>query len=230
MLGPIEPPSTAWDLMPAPDDHPSDAWAHGADLEPGTLIAGYRSGLFPMREADGDLIWWSPARRAIVPLDRFHVSRSLRRARGRFEVRVDTAFGDVISACADPARPHGWIDEGFIAAYGRLYELGWAHSVEAWDRDGLAGGLYGVAIGGLFAAESMFFRRRDASKVALWALVDLLAQTPDAERRLVDAQWLTPHHSSLGAIDVPRASYRVRLADALLAPAIEWDAMPALGR
>jgi leucyl/phenylalanyl-tRNA--protein transferase len=227
MPGPIEPAPTAWSLSAAPDDHPHDAWARGADLEPGTLLTAYRAGLFPMREGDGDLIWWSPTQRAIVPLEGFHASRSLRRARGRFEIRVDTAFRDVISACADPTRPHGWIDESFIAAYTRLHELGWVHSVETWDADGLAGGLYGVAIGGLFAAESMFFRRRDASKVALWALVELLRQAPDAHRRLLDAQWLTPHLSSLGGIEVPRASYRARLADALLASGIPWDATPA---
>ena len=117
------------------------------------------------------IAWWSPDPRGIVPLDGFHASRSLRRVRRRFDVTFDTAFADVVAGCADPARPHGWIDESFAAAYTRLHELGWAHSVEVWHDGELAGGVYGVRIGGLFAGESMF-HAADASKVALWALVD----------------------------------------------------------
>jgi leucyl/phenylalanyl-tRNA--protein transferase len=212
---PIEPPPTAWAMQPPADDDLSDLAGAGADLEPGTVLAAYRLGLFPM-PLDDTLGWWSPAERAVLPLDRFHVSRSLRRSLRRFELRVDTAFADVLAGCADPARPHGWIDARVVDAYTRLHELGWAHSVEAWDADGLAGGLYGLALGGLFAAESKFYRRRDASKAALAGLVALLRSAGDADRRLLDCQWLTPHLESLGAATISRPEYRRRLERALL--------------
>jgi leucyl/phenylalanyl-tRNA--protein transferase len=210
---PIEPPPTTWTLARPPDDHPHDAWGLGADLEPGTLLAAYRAGLFPMR-VEGDLVWWSPVRRAVIPGTGFRASRSLRRASRNYEIRVDTAFDDVIRGCADPRRPHGWIDAGFIDAYTRLHELGWAHSIEAWDDAGLAGGLYGVACGGLFAAESMFHHRSGASKAALLGLVELLLEA--GGERLLDAQWSTPHLLSLGAVEITRAEYRRRLDAALL--------------
>jgi leucyl/phenylalanyl-tRNA--protein transferase len=185
----------------------------GADLAPGTLLAAYRSGLFPMRlGANGPLAWWSPDPRGVIPIDGLHVSRSLRRSCTKFDIRVDRAFEDVMRGCADPRRPHGWIDEEFIRSYVALHELGWAHSVEAWSGDELAGGVYGVAIGGLFAAESMFHRARDASKVALVALVELLHKGGGT---LLDVQWTTPHLVSLGAIDVTRDRY-LRLLDAAL--------------
>ncbi|MGH9274493.1 MAG: leucyl/phenylalanyl-tRNA--protein transferase, partial [Acidimicrobiales bacterium] len=172
---PIEPPSSSWGF---PD--PGSADEHGvvgvgADLEPGTLLAAYRAGLFPMPlHRGGPMAWWSPDPRGVLPLDRLRVSRSLRRSCRRYEIRIDTAFADVVDACASPRRPGGWISPAIRAAYGELHRLGWAHSVEAWDDEGLAGGLYGVAMGGLFAGESMFHRRRDASKVALVSLVELL--------------------------------------------------------
>ena len=209
---PAEPPPTPWTLPPAPDDHPQDAWARGADLEPGTLLAAYRAGLFPMA-SDGDLVWWSPVRRAVIPVDSFVPSRSLRRAARGYEIRVDTAFPHVIHGCADPQRPHGWIDASFVAAYTRLHELGWAHSIEAWDDEGLAGGVYGVAIGGLFAAESKFHRRPDASKAAFLGLVQHLRTAGGA--RLLDVQWATPHLLSLGAVEISRAEYHRLLAAAL---------------
>ena len=199
-----------------PDDHPHDVWGLGADLEPGTLLAAYRQGLFPMR-VDARVAWWSPALRAVIPLDGFHVSRSLRRSARRFELRVDTAFVEVMQACGDPARPGGWIDETFVSAYHALHRLGYAHSVEAWDADGLQGGVYGVAIGGLFAAESKFHRRTDASKTALLGLVELLRCDGDG-RRLLDVQWQTPHLASLGAVEITRAAYHRRLDAALTAP------------
>ena len=192
-------------------------WALGADLEAGTLIAAYELGLFPM-PVDGQLVWWSPQARAVVPLQAFHASRSLRRSARRYEIRVDTAFEQVMLACADPSRPGGWIDEAFVGAYGELHRLGYAHSVEAWDADGLQGGVYGVAIGGLFAAESKFHRRTDASKVALLGLVSLLAAAGDADRRVLDVQWQTPHLASLGAVEIPRAEYHRRLDAALGLP------------
>ncbi len=219
-MSPGQPPPTSWHIEPPPDDHPDDLWAVGADLEPGTLVAAYRVGLFPM-PLRGTLGWFSPSRRGVVPLEPFDPSRSLRRAFARYTLRVDTAFDAVVSGCARPGERESWIDGDVTVAYGRLHELGLAHSVEAWDDDGLAGGLYGVAFGGLFAAESMFYRRTDASKAAFVGLVHLLRGAGDADRRLLDVQWLTPHLELLGAVEVTRAEYRRRLEAALaLGPAI----------
>jgi leucyl/phenylalanyl-tRNA--protein transferase len=163
--------------------------------------------------------WWSPDPRAVLPLDGLRVSRSLRRSCGRFEVRVDTAFEAVIDACADSARDGTWISPAIRAAYVRLHHLGWTHSVEAWHPDGrLAGGLYGVAIGGLFAGESMFHLQSDASKVALVGLVEHLRHGGPGHDRLLDVQWTTPHLASLGALDVCRADYLALLAEALRQP------------
>lgn len=216
-MPPVEPSPCVWALPPpdAADEH--GIVAVGADLEPGTLLAAYRSGLFPMRLGrGGPVAWWSPDPRGVLPLDGLQVSRSLRRSLRRFEVRIDTAFDRVVAACADPSRPHGWIDAEFASAYGRLHRLGWAHSVEVYDADGtLAGGLYGVGVGGLFAGESMFHRATDASKVALVHLVDVLR---DAGGAVLDVQWTTPHLASLGAVDVPRREYLARLAAALGRP------------
>lgn len=191
----------------------------GADLEPGTVLAAYRAGLFPMPlRRPRTVAWWSPDPRGIVPLDGLKISRSLRRSCARFEVRVDTAFDEVIDACADPSRPHGWIDGSIMAAYRRLHRLGWAHSVETWTPEGeLAGGLYGIAIGGLFAGESMFHRATDASKVALVGLVERLGERGTAGR-LLDVQWTTDHLVSLGAVDVPRDRYLALLPEALARP------------
>ena len=212
---PVEPPPTTWRLERPPGGHPHDAWGLGADLEPGTLLAAYRSGLFPMR-MDGELVWWSPLQRAVIPLLSFEPSRSLRRAARGYEIRIDTAFAEVIRECADPRRPHGWIDPTFVEAYTRLHELGWAHSVEAWDEAGLAGGLYGVGVGGLFAAESKFHRRSGASKAALLGLVRHL-QAAGGDR-LLDVQWATPHLASLGAVELGRIEYHGRLDAALALP------------
>ena len=215
-MAPTPVPPTTWRLEPPPDDHPGDLWAVGADLEPGTLLAAYGLGLFPM--PFGDTIgWFSPTRRAIVPLADYVPSRSLRRAARRYEIRVDAAFGDVIRGCVRPGDPASWIDPEIVAAYETLHRLGWAHSVEAYDDEGLAGGLYGVALGGLFAAESMFFRRADASKAAFAALVQRL-QATDVENRMLDVQWLTPHLASLGAVDLSRREYRQRLTVASTRP------------
>ncbi len=201
-----------------------DLVALGADLAPDTLMAAYRAGVFPMgagRDGGSPLGWWSPDPRGVLPLSGLRTPRSLRTACRRFEIRVDTAFDDVIAACAAPGRPHGWITAEVLAAYQRLYRLGWAHSVECWRGDWLAGGLYGVGVGGLFAGESMFHRERDASKVALVALVDLLAADGE-QRRLLDVQWATPHLASLGAVEVKRGEYLSRLRVALLCPAPSW--------
>jgi len=181
--------------------------AIGGDLEPSTLIAAYAQGIFPMKVEDV-LAWWSPDPRGILPLDGFRLSRSLRRALPRFEIRVDTAFPAVMRACGDPRRPHGWIDDDFLTAYCRLHDLGWAHSIETWQGEVLAGGVYGVRVGGLFAGESMFHRVTDASKVALWGAVELLRMDGVT---LFDVQWTTPHLESLGAVDVSRAEYSLLL-------------------
>lgn len=189
----------------------------GADLAPGTLLNAYRHGLFPMPvHQHGPMGWWSPDPRGVLPLDGVRTSRSLRRSCRRYEVRVDTAFVEVVEACASPDRAGGWITAEIRSAYGELHRLGWAHSVEAWDGDGLAGGLYGVATGGLFAGESMFQRRTDASKVALVALVGLLRD--GVVGRLLDVQWQTDHLASLGAVEVPRDHYLERLARAVALP------------
>jgi leucyl/phenylalanyl-tRNA--protein transferase len=160
------------------------------------------------------MAWWSPDPRGVLPLDGLRVTRSLRRSQRRYDVRVDTAFDAVVEACADPSRDGGWISDDIRRAYGRLHELGWAHSVETWDpaTGTLVGGLYGVHVGGLFAGESMFHRAPDASKVALVALVERLRAIGVV---LLDVQWLTEHLASLGAVEIPRAEYLRRLGRAL---------------
>ena len=216
---PVDPGPCVWKLPdPTDTDHVGLAGV-GADLEPSTLIAAYRSGLFPMPIGDGDKTsvgWWSPDPRGIIPLDGLRISRSLRKSTYEFEIRVDTAFDEVMRACADPRRSGGWINDAIFKAYTELHQLGWAHSVEAWSRDGeLAGGLYGVAIAGLFAGESMFHWRTDASKVALVGLVDRLNTGGGV---LLDCQWQTQHLMSLGCVEIPRQEYLVRLREAVSAP------------
>jgi leucyl/phenylalanyl-tRNA--protein transferase len=161
--------------------------------------------------------WWSPEPRGVLPLDDLAISRSLRRSVRRYETRVDTAFDEVVDRCASIPRPHGWITRDIVDAYVDLHRLGLAHSVETWEGSTLVGGLYGVSLGGLFAGESMFHERDDASKVALVRVVEELSTRDGA---LLDVQWTTPHLRSLGAVDVTRAEYLQRLAVAL-------DAEPA---
>ncbi len=191
-----------------------DVVGRGADLEPETLIYAYRHGVFPMvsnesGETSRDLIWWSPQMRAIIPLDGLKISRTMRRSARKFVIRSDTQFENVMRNCAAPHRDNGWITEEFIEAYVRLHHLGWAHSIEVIDENGfLAGGLYGVRIGGLFAGESMFHIVRDASKVALMALVETMKSS---NLSLLDVQWLTPHLASLGAVSIKRDEYLRRL-------------------
>lgn len=209
---PIEPPPSRWLL---PQNQPPDEQGIvgvGADLEPGTLLAAYRAGMFPM-PLEGLLAWWSPDPRGVLPLAGLRVSRSLRRSVRKYETTVNHSFHSVITACAGGDRDGNWISSEMLEAYVALHELGWAHSVEAWDGDELVGGLYGVAIGGFFAGESMFHRVRDASKVALVTLVDLLHP-----QGLLDVQWVTDHLASLGAIEVPREMYLSRLEAALRLP------------
>jgi len=222
---PVEPPPTVWrfddPLEADPDD---DLVGIGADLAPGTLLAAYRRGLFPMPDGGvrPPMCWFSPVRRGVIPLDGLVVSRSLRRSVRAYELRIDTAFRQVVRACADPRRPQGWITRDIETAYAELHRLGWAHSVEVWRDGDLVGGLYGVAIGGLFAGESMFHRERDASKVALVGLVDLL-RDEHADERLLDVQWVTPHLATLGAVEISRDDYLDRLATALRVPEPDWS-------
>lgn len=233
ILGPAPPPS-GWDFEAvAASAGGDDLVALGGDLQPGTLLAAYQAGLFPMGVGPGGsapLGWWSPDPRGILLPGDLHVSRSLRRVLTRFEVRVDTAFADVVAACADPARPGGWITPDVVAAYTELHVQRWAHSVECWQDGRLVGGLYGLAIGGVFAAESKFHRVRDASKAAVVALLRLLEDgDAGAEHRLVDVQWRTPHLASLGAREVPREEYRARLARAQQVPAPRVFTHPSRG-
>ncbi len=194
-----------------------------------TLLRAYRWGLFPMAEYRGDptIYWVDPEVRAVLPLERFHVSRSLARTvrRGGFTIRVDGDFAGVVRACAAPRRGGGetWISRTIEQLYGDLFRLGYAHSVEFWRGGTLAGGLYGVAIGGAFFGESMFSRVRDASKVALTHLAARLAA---GGFLLLDAQFPADHLARFGAIEVPRADYLRRLERALHADA-DFYSLPA---
>jgi leucyl/phenylalanyl-tRNA--protein transferase len=209
---PIEPIANRWRL-PAPESADENGLCGiGADLAPGTLLAAYRSGIFPMPLRKKTLGWWSPDPRGVIPLDGLIVSRSLRRSRRRYEVRFNTRFRDVMERCGDPNRPHGWITPQFVDAYEELHRLGWAHSVETYVDGRLVGGLYGVWIAGLFAGESMFSDATDASKVALVSLVDWLVESGAV---LLDVQWKTPHLASIGAVDVSRPVYLELLAEAV---------------
>jgi leucyl/phenylalanyl-tRNA--protein transferase len=202
--------------FPAPSELPEgDLVSLGGDLQPSTLVAAYSCGIFPMEASQlpGVLAWWSPDPRGILPLDGLRVTQSLRQSAKRYDVRVDTCFERVIRGCADMPREDGWITEEFIAAYTRLHELGWAHSVEVFDRQGqLAGGLYGVRVERFFAGESMFHVKRDASKVAVIGLVDLMRES---RMQLLDVQWCTDHLASLGAVAIPRQEYLAKLQAAV---------------
>ena len=204
------------------DDLIGVSTAFDADL----ALAAYASGVFPMPVHDDLMGWWSPQQRAVLPLDGLRVTRSLRKMLPRYVITFDAAFDAVLAACADPSRPGGWIDADIARVYRRLHRDGVAHSVEAWSGADLVGGLYGVSLGGLFAGESMFHdaeRGRDASKAALVALVELLADA-DPGDRLLDVQWRTPHLASLGAVELARTAYLDRLPAALQAPVPDWAA------
>lgn len=186
-------------------------------LSPDLLLSAYCQGVFPMAHPNGDIYWYDPDPRAILPLDeRFHVSRSLARTvqQGKFEIRIDYDFTAVMHACAElkADREETWINEEMIAAYTRLHKMGFAHSVEAWRNGRLVGGLYGVAVRGFFAGESMFSHERDSSKVALVHLVERLRQR---RYQLLDTQFMTDHLRTFGALEAPAANYKLRLAYAL---------------
>ena len=181
-------------------------------LSPDLLIEAYARGVFPMAD-EGEILWFSPEKRGLIPLDEtFHIGHGLARALKRhpFEVRWNTAFRQVMLGCAD--RKETWIDDVILESYCELHRLGFAHSVECWDADGLQGGLYGVALPGAFFGESMFSRKSDASKIAL---VHLVTELRRAEFDLLDTQWITPHLRQFGAYEVPRARYHKLLARAL---------------
>jgi leucyl/phenylalanyl-tRNA--protein transferase len=217
---PLLPPSRFF--PPAEDADPEGLIAFGGRLTPEWLLDAYTHGIFPwpLTDLEAPLAWWSPDPRAIIEFDRFHVSRRLRRTcrSTKFEVTRDLDFAGVIRGCAmAPSRiGQTWLTPEMIGAYIRLHELGHAHSVEVWYSRELAGGVYGVAAGGLFAAESKFYRMRDASKVALVYLVEHLKTRGYA---LLDIQQLTPHTARFGAAAIPRTEYLVRLGEAIRIPA-----------
>jgi leucyl/phenylalanyl-tRNA--protein transferase len=209
---------------PVEEAGPDGLLMTGGSLAPDWLLEGYRRGIFamPIRvDRQRMLAWISPNPRGILELDGLHVSRRLARrlARGEFQFTVDRAFADIVEGCAQPRRDHGdddvWLTLGMQNAYVALYQLGYAHSVEVWQDGELVGGLFGVAIGGLFAGESMFHRVTDASKAALAAIVPYLNRRGYS---LFDVQWTNAHTRSLGAIDVPRTVYQRRLAAAIAQP------------
>jgi leucyl/phenylalanyl-tRNA---protein transferase len=188
------------------------------------LVSAYASGWFPMAVAPGEIRWYSPDPRGIIPLDRFHVPSRLTRVlrSGRFRVEIDSDFEQVIRACADADRHDEdggtWIDAEIMESYLALHRAGLAHSVEAWQGTQLAGGLYGVALGGAFFGESMFHHVTDASKVALAALV---ARLRTRGHRLLDVQWVTPHLERFGATEIPRRRY-LKLLEAAVAVDVEF--------
>lgn len=196
------------------------------ELNPGMAWVGYRSGVFPMPlpelGIDGAIGWFSPLNRAVLPLDGLRVRRSLRKTAQRYTTTVDASFLDVLDGCADPTRPHGWIDETIRDVYSILHHAGYVHSIETWDEHGhLVGGLYGIHCHGMFAGESMFHdpqHGRDASKVALMRLVVELRRLRVS---LLDVQWLTNHLASLGAIEISRQQYLSRLSEALAQPHLD---------
>ncbi|MBL0916236.1 MAG: leucyl/phenylalanyl-tRNA--protein transferase [Sphingopyxis sp.] len=191
---------------------------HFESIDPALLLSAYAQGLFPMADGadDPSVHWVEPRLRAILPLDGFHLSRSLRKVivSDRFRVTTDTAFADMMALCAEPAadRPTTWINPVIKASYERLFRLGHAHSVEVWLDGALAGGLYGVSLGRAFFGESMVSRARDASKIAL---AHLVARLIAGGWRLLDCQFITPHLESLGAIEIPQADYLRRLYSVL---------------
>lgn len=183
-------------------------------VTPELLLQAYRAGVFPMAEHrdDPEVFWVDPRKRGVFPLDAFHISRSLAKTlrRNAYQVTLNAAFGDVIDACAD--RSETWINQSIRMLYEGLHHQGDAHSLEIWLNGRLVGGVYGVTVGAAFCGESMFSRERDASKIALAWLIDLLRRTGFL---LFDTQFLTHHLASLGAIEITRSEYRARLAEAL---------------
>jgi leucyl/phenylalanyl-tRNA--protein transferase len=196
--------------FPTPEQMPKDDLVTlGADLKPETLIDSYKHGIFPMHlqiENKREIGWWSPQHRGILPLNKINISSSLKKSMKKYFVTFDQDFDAVIEGCGDDKRPKGWINKDIKTAYKKLFELGYVHSVEVWNKkDELVGGLYGVEVNGLFAGESMFHKQTDASKTAMVYLVNQLKEA--GGERIFDVQWQTPHLKSMGVIKISRAKY-----------------------
>ncbi len=219
-------------IFPDPELSEADGLlAVGGDLSPERLLAAYASGIFPWYSEETPILWWSPEPRMVLLPEELHVPRSLRRTlrSARYAIRADTAFGEVIRRCASKERPDQdgtWITDEMVEAYDRLHALGHAHSFEAWDEDGLAGGLYGVSLGNAFFGESMFADRPDASKVAFATAVAWMRRRGV---ELVDCQVDTDHLRRFGAREIPRSEFLARLRNALAttAPSGRWRMEPA---
>jgi leucyl/phenylalanyl-tRNA--protein transferase len=201
--------ASVWDF-PTPEQMPKDDLVTlGADLKPETLIDSYKHGIFPMHlqiENKREIGWWSPQQRGILPLNKINISSSLKKSMKKYFVTFDQDFDAVIEGCGDDKRPKGWINKDIKTAYKKLFELGYVHSVEVWNKnDELVGGLYGVEVNGLFAGESMFHKQTDASKTAMVYLVNQLKEA--GGERIFDVQWQTPHLKSMGVIKISRAKY-----------------------
>ncbi len=201
--------ASVWDF-PSPEQMPKDDLVTlGADLKPETLIDSYKHGIFPMHlqiENKREIGWWSPQQRGILPLDKINISSSLKKSMKKYFVTFDQDFDAVIEGCGDDKRPKGWINKDIKIAYKKLFDLGYVHSVEVWNKkDELVGGLYGVEVNGLFAGESMFHKETDASKTAMVYLVNQLKEA--GGERIFDVQWQTPHLKSMGVIKISGAKY-----------------------
>jgi leucyl/phenylalanyl-tRNA--protein transferase len=208
---------SVWDF-PSPGQMPKDDLVSlGADLKPETLIDSYRHGIFPMHiqiENKREIGWWSPQQRGILPLNKINISSSLKKSMKKYFVTFDQDFDSVIDGCGDDKRPKGWINKDIKTAYKKLFELGYVHSVEVWNKkDELVGGLYGVEVNGLFAGESMFHTQTDASKTALVYLVEKLSQA--GGERIFDVQWQTPHLKSMGVVKISRSKYSSLLPEVM---------------
>jgi leucyl/phenylalanyl-tRNA--protein transferase len=207
MPTPLE--ASVWDFPTLEQMPKDDLVILGADLKPETVIDSYTHGIFPMHidvSNKQQIGWWSPQQRGILPLNKINISKSLQKSMNKFQVSFDQAFDQVIDGCGDDKRPQGWINKEIKIAYKKLFELGYVHSVEVWNKkDELVGGLYGVEVKGLFAGESMFHKETDASKTAMVYLVNKLKAA--GGERILDVQWQTPHLKSMGVIKIPRKKY-----------------------
>ena len=207
MPTPLE--ASVWDFPTLEQMPQDDLVILGADLKPETVIDSYQHGIFPMHIEVANkrqIGWWSPQQRGILPLNKINISKSLQKSMKKFHVSFDQAFDQVIDGCGDDKRPQGWINKEIKIAYKKLFELGYVHSVEVWNKkDELVGGLYGVEVQGLFAGESMFHKETDASKTAMVYLVKKLKDA--GGKRLFDVQWQTSHLKSMGVIKIPRSKY-----------------------
>jgi len=215
MPTPLE--ASVWDFPTLEQMPQDDLVVLGADLNPETVIDSYKHGIFPMHievANKREIGWWSPQQRGILPLNKINISKSLQKSMKKFHVSFDQAFDQVIEGCGDDKRPQGWINKDIKIAYKKLFELGYVHSVEVWNKqDDLVGGLYGVEVQGLFAGESMFHKETDASKTAMVYLVNKLKEA--GGKRLFDVQWQTPHLKSMGVIKISRKKYLSMLPEVM---------------